>query len=62
MLYVPFGEESLAVSDGLQLLLKRRILLEDPPGRYKVNPDEKRLLDFYVKPVSHLLPERKAAS
>ena len=60
--YVPFGEESLAVSDGLQLLLKRRILLEDPPGRYKVNPDEKRLLDFYVKPVSHLLPERKAAS
>ena len=60
--YVPFGEESLAVSDGLQLLLKRRILLEDPPGRYKVNPDEKRLLDFYVKPVSHLLPVRKAAS
>ena len=60
--YVPFGEESLAVSDGLQLLLKRRILLEDPPGRYKVNPDEKRLLDFYVKPVSHLLPERKAVS
>ena len=60
--HVPFGEESLAVSDGLQLLLKRRILLEDPPGRYKVNPDEKRLLDFYVKPVSHLLPERKAAS
>ena len=60
--YVPFGEESLAVSDGLQLLLKRRILLEDPPGRYKVNPDERRLLDFYVKPVSHLLPERKAAS
>ena len=30
--YVPFGEESLAVSDGLQLLLKRRILLEDPPA------------------------------
>ena len=60
--YVPFGEESLAVGDGLHLLLKRRILLEDPPGRYKVNPDEKRLLDFYVKPVSHLLPVRKAAS
>ena len=54
--YVPFGEESLAVSDGLQLLLKRRILLEDPPGRYKVNPLELKLLDFYVKPVIHLLP------
>ena len=60
--YVPFGEESLAVSDGLQLLLKRRILLEDPPGRYKVNPEERKLLEFYVKPVTHLLPERKAAS
>ena len=60
--YVPFGEESLAVSDGLQLLLKRRILLEDPPGRYKVNPEERKLLEFYVKPVTHLLPEQKAAS
>ncbi|MDE0060470.1 MAG: 1-acyl-sn-glycerol-3-phosphate acyltransferase [Defluviicoccus sp.] len=60
--YVPFGEESLAVGDGLKLLLKRRILLEDPPGRYKVNPEERELLDFYVKPVNHLLPERGAAS
>ena len=60
--YVPFGEESLAVSDGLQILLKRRILLEDPPGRYRVNPEERKLLDFYVKPVIHLLPDEKAAS
>lgn len=62
LVHVPFGEESVAVSDGLQLLLKRRILLEDPPGRYKVHPDERKLLDFYVKPVIHLLPERDAAS
>ena len=60
--YVPFGEESRAVSDGLQLLLKRRILLEDPPGRYKVNPEERKLLDFYVRPVNHLLPGQEAAS
>ncbi|MDE0335496.1 MAG: hypothetical protein OXI64_11100, partial [Defluviicoccus sp.] len=60
--YVPFGEESLAVSDGLQLLLKRRILLEDPPGRYKINPEERKLLDFYVRPVNHLLPGQEAAS
>ena len=61
-MYVPFGEESLAVSDGLQILLKRRILLEDPPGRYRVNPEERKLLDFYVKPVIHLLPDEKATS
>ena len=60
--YVPFGEESRAVNDGLQLLLKRRILLEDPPGRYKVNPEERKLLDFYVRPVNHLLPGQETAS
>ena len=60
--YVPFGEESLAVADGLQILLKRRIVVEDPPGRYKVNPDERSLLDFYARPVTHLLPREDGAS
>ena len=54
--YLPFGEENLAVGDGLRRLLARRMVIEDEPGRYVANADELDLLEFYVRPVLHFLP------
>jgi len=55
--YLPHDEESRALEDGLQGLLARRMVLESEPGRFRVNQKERTLLDFYVKPVLHFLPE-----
>ncbi len=60
--YLPHGEESLALEDGLKRLLARRIVREIEPGRYAVNESERTLLDFYVKPVLHFLPGNHAAT
>lgn len=57
--YLPYGEESLALEDGLKRLLARRIVIEITPGRYMANEKERALLDFYVKPVLHFLPDRR---
>ncbi len=54
--YLPFGEENLAVGDGLRMLLARHIVIEEEPGRYVANPAELAMLRFYVKPVAHFLP------
>lgn len=53
--YVPFGEESMAVDDGLRMMLDRGIVREAEPGRYVVDPVAQALLDFYVAPVEHFL-------
>jgi len=53
--YVPFGEERLAVADGLRMMLERDIVRQPEPGRYAVNPAARALLDLYVAPVEHFL-------
>ena len=53
--YLPYGEESLAVGDGLQRLLARKIVVEEEPGRYVANSKELALLEFYVRPVLHFM-------
>jgi hypothetical protein len=60
--YVPFGEESLAVADGLRMMLERGIVLQPEPGRYAVNPEAHALLDFYVAPVEHFLSDNLNAA
>lgn len=59
--YVPFGEEGLAVADGLRMMLERGIVLQPEPGRYAVNPTARSLLDFYVAPVEHFLSDYRKA-
>lgn len=53
--YLPHGEESTAVSDGLRVLLARHMAVEETAGRYRANPKQRALLDYYAKPVAHLL-------
>jgi glycerol-3-phosphate O-acyltransferase len=56
--YLPHGEENLALEDGLQQLLTRKMIIEDKPGRYRANDRERALLEFYVQPVLHFLHNR----
>jgi glycerol-3-phosphate O-acyltransferase len=56
--YVPFGEESVAVADGLRMMLERGIVRQPEPGRYAVNPEAQALLEFYVAPVEHFLSDK----
>jgi len=60
--YVPFGEESMAVADGLRMMLERGIVREVEPGRYAVDPAAQALLDFYVAPVEHFFADSAGAA
>lgn len=53
--YLPHGEENLALEDGLQQLLTRKMVTEEEPGRYRANRREDALIEFYVQPVLHFL-------
>jgi glycerol-3-phosphate O-acyltransferase len=57
--YMPHGEENLALEDGLQQLLARKMIIEDEPGRYRANDRELALLEFYVRPIMHFLADRR---
>ncbi|MGB0630608.1 MAG: 1-acyl-sn-glycerol-3-phosphate acyltransferase [Alphaproteobacteria bacterium] len=60
--YLPHGEESLALEDGLKRPLAPRMIREIGPGRYAINENERTLLEFYVRPVLHYLPENHAGT
>lgn len=59
--YVPFGEERLAVADGLRMMLDRDIVRQPEPGRYVANLEAGMLLDFYVAPVEHFLFDSRSS-
>ncbi len=60
--YLPFGQEELALEDGLRRLVIRKMVIETEPGRYVANRKKRDLLAFYVRPVLHFLPAGPAGA
>jgi len=48
------GEEEQAIRHGLDILLKRQVLLYEDQV-YRVNPKQQRLLDYYYRSTAHFL-------
>ena len=53
-LAIRIGEEENAIRHGLEILLKRRVLLCESQT-YRVNPEQQRLLDYYYRSTEHFL-------
>ncbi len=52
--HIPREDQEYAVETGLRMLKMRKIIIEEN-GSYRINPDEKILLNYYANAIIHLV-------
>ena len=59
--HIPRDDPEYTVDVGLRQLIERKILLEND-GFYRIDPDQREILEFYANSIQHLMPETVTAS
>ena len=57
LVFLPKGSRLLGYGEALSMLRGRHILLRGKDGRFRSNPKDKALIDYYATSISQFLPD-----